>query len=114
MNAEQIVGKKVLMDYEGLVAGGSSVGSGGFILNAANPVTVLILGWDATCLTFIALALHSMARRPPDEIRRRAASDDESRGFILGLVLIAAVASVANVNKAARNGHDCSANPLTR
>ena len=32
MNAEQIVGKNVLMDYEGLVAGGSSVGSGGFIV----------------------------------------------------------------------------------
>ena len=32
MNAEQIIGKKVLMDYEGLVAGGSSVGSGGFIV----------------------------------------------------------------------------------
>ncbi|MGH7785014.1 MAG: NADH-quinone oxidoreductase subunit NuoF, partial [Candidatus Binatia bacterium] len=32
MNAEQIVGKNVTMDYEGLVAGGSSVGSGGFIV----------------------------------------------------------------------------------
>lgn len=32
MNAEQIMGKKVLMDYEGLVAGGSMVGSGGFIV----------------------------------------------------------------------------------
>jgi NADH-quinone oxidoreductase subunit F len=32
MNAEQIIGKKVTMDYEGLVAGGSSVGSGGFIV----------------------------------------------------------------------------------
>jgi NADH-quinone oxidoreductase subunit F len=32
MNADQIVGKNVLMDYEGLVAGGSSVGSGGFIV----------------------------------------------------------------------------------
>ena len=32
MNAEQIVGKKVTMDYEGLVAGGSMVGSGGFIV----------------------------------------------------------------------------------
>ncbi len=32
MNAEQIVGKKVLMDYEGLVVGGSMVGSGGFIV----------------------------------------------------------------------------------
>ena len=32
MNADQIVGKKVTMDYEGLVAGGSSVGSGGFIV----------------------------------------------------------------------------------
>ncbi len=32
MNAEQIIGKKVLMDYEGLVEGGSMVGSGGFIV----------------------------------------------------------------------------------
>ena len=32
MNADQIIGKNVLMDYEGLVAGGSSVGSGGFIV----------------------------------------------------------------------------------
>jgi NADH-quinone oxidoreductase subunit F len=32
MNAEQIVGKKVTMDYEGLVVGGSMVGSGGFIV----------------------------------------------------------------------------------
>jgi NADH-quinone oxidoreductase subunit F len=32
MNAEQVIGKKVTMDYEGLVAGGSSVGSGGFIV----------------------------------------------------------------------------------
>jgi hypothetical protein len=32
MNAGQIIGKKVTMDYEGLVAGGSMVGSGGFIV----------------------------------------------------------------------------------
>lgn len=32
MNAGQILGQKVLMDYEGLVAAGSSVGSGGFIV----------------------------------------------------------------------------------
>lgn len=32
MNAEQIVGKGVTMDYEGLVVGGSMVGSGGFIV----------------------------------------------------------------------------------
>jgi NADH-quinone oxidoreductase subunit F len=32
MNADQIVGKKVLLDYEGLVEGGSMVGSGGFIV----------------------------------------------------------------------------------
>lgn len=32
MNAEQIIGKKVLLDYEGLVVGGSMVGSGGFIV----------------------------------------------------------------------------------
>ncbi len=32
MNADQIIGKKVTLDYEGLVTGGSSVGSGGFIV----------------------------------------------------------------------------------
>jgi len=32
MRADQIIGKDVRMDYEGLVAGGSSVGSGGFIV----------------------------------------------------------------------------------
>src|SRR5687768_9060094 len=32
MRADQIVGKDVRMDYEGLVAAGSSVGSGGFIV----------------------------------------------------------------------------------
>ena len=32
MNAEQIIGKSVTMDYEGLVEGGSMVGSGGFIV----------------------------------------------------------------------------------
>ena len=32
MSADQIIGKKVTMDYEGLVAGGSLVGSGGFIV----------------------------------------------------------------------------------
>lgn len=32
MNAEQIIGKGVTMDYEGLVEGGSMVGSGGFIV----------------------------------------------------------------------------------
>jgi NADH-quinone oxidoreductase subunit F len=32
MNADQIIGKNVTMDYEGLVAGGSMVGSGGFIV----------------------------------------------------------------------------------
>ncbi len=32
MRKDQIVGKNILMDYEGLVAGGSLVGSGGFIV----------------------------------------------------------------------------------
>src|SRR5258708_8317228 len=32
MRADQIIGKDVRMDYEGLVAGGSMVGSGGFIV----------------------------------------------------------------------------------
>jgi uncharacterized membrane protein len=59
-----------------------------------NTSTRLILGWDALSITFLGSMLISMISHSPTEIRTRAALDDEGRGAILGLVLIAASASV--------------------
>jgi uncharacterized membrane protein len=56
--------------------------------------TKLILGWDALCLTYLGAMFIHMLDHTPTDIRAQAALDDEGRGAILGLVLIAAAASV--------------------
>ncbi|MDP3659417.1 DUF1345 domain-containing protein [Phenylobacterium sp.] len=61
----------------------------------ASAGTCLIIGWDVACLSFIAAALHSMIGRTPDQIRQRAAADDQARATILGLVIVASVGSLA-------------------
>lgn len=59
-----------------------------------NASTRLILGWDALAVTFLSLMFANMADHSPTDIRQQAEIDDEGRGLILGLVLIAAAASV--------------------
>jgi uncharacterized membrane protein len=54
----------------------------------------LILSWDALAETFLVSMLLGMIQHSPTEIRARAVLDDEGRGIILGLVLIASAASV--------------------
>jgi uncharacterized membrane protein len=56
--------------------------------------TRLVIGWDALSLAFLGSMLVTMLQHTPTEIRARAAVDDEGRGFILTLVLLAAAASV--------------------
>jgi uncharacterized membrane protein len=56
--------------------------------------TRFILGWDALCVTFLGSMLLHMLDHSPTDIRAQAALDDEGRGVILALVLIAAAASV--------------------
>jgi uncharacterized membrane protein len=56
--------------------------------------TRLVLAWDAVCVTFLATMLTRMVQHSPTEIRAQAAIDDEGRGAILGLMLIASAASV--------------------
>ena len=51
--------------------------------------TVLILGWDAMSLVFVVSMLASMIEHSPADIRARAARDDEGRGVILGLIIVA-------------------------
>jgi len=59
--------------------------------------TSAILGWDATCLTFIVSVLIMMVGQKPTDIRQQAANQDEGQGFILGLVTTAAAASLLAV-----------------
>jgi uncharacterized membrane protein len=73
---------------------GLGVGLGCIAFPQMNVSTRLILGWDALSITFLGTMLVSMISHSPTEIRARAALDDEGRGAILGLVLVAASASV--------------------
>ena len=59
--------------------------------------TQSILSWDAGCLYFIIAMLLVLGPQKPEDMQRRAAQQDEGQGFILTLVLIAAVASIAAV-----------------
>jgi uncharacterized membrane protein len=56
--------------------------------------TRLIVGWDVLSVAFLGSMLATMMDHTPTDIRARAALDDEGRGFILTVVLVAAAASV--------------------
>ena len=60
-------------------------------------VTNVVLGWDALCVTFMVSVTAALLGHSPDDIRARAAREDEGRGLILGLVLFASVASLAAI-----------------
>ena len=62
--------------------------------NALRWSTRAILSWDGAALCFVAATLYSMRRSEGDIMRGRAAAQDEGRHFILGLVLVAAAASL--------------------
>lgn len=55
----------------------------------------VILSWDAGCLWFISASLVGMSGKRSRDIRARAAEQDDGRGMILGLVLLATAASLA-------------------
>jgi uncharacterized membrane protein len=55
----------------------------------------VILSWDAGCVWFIVASLLAMSGQEGRDIRARAAEQDDGRGMILGLVLLATVASLA-------------------
>lgn len=80
----------------GAIVVGIAVGLAGALLTPGlRPSTDVILGWDAMSLTFIVSMLLSMAQHTPADIRARAARDDEGRGAILALILVAAGVSIA-------------------
>ncbi len=65
-----------------------------FTPSGFNIVTSAILAWDATCLTFIALAIHMMWGADPARMRATAATQDQGQGVILTLAIAAAAASI--------------------
>jgi uncharacterized membrane protein len=56
-----------------------------------------LVGWDVGCIWLVASNLVGMAGRSPEEIRCRAAVQDEGKGFILALVLAAAAVSIGAI-----------------
>jgi uncharacterized membrane protein len=60
-------------------------------------VTASVIGWDVLCLVFLLTITAAMLQHTPEDIRARAAREDEGRGLILILVNIAAAASVAAI-----------------
>lgn len=56
-----------------------------------------ILAWDAGVFTFVIGMMIHMANKDPDAIRATSARQDEGQGLILGLVLVASIASLASV-----------------
>ena len=76
------------------IAVGLAVGFGCMAFPQMSVSTRLILGWDALTFSFLGSMLVSMLSHSPTEIRARAALDDEAKGVILALVLIASAASV--------------------
>jgi uncharacterized membrane protein len=72
---------------------GLAVGLGGMAITGMKPSTQLIVGWDALCCAFLGSMLVTMLNHTPTDIRRRAALDDEGKGVILTLVLLAVAAS---------------------
>ena len=64
------------------------------IPNELSLVTAAILAWDATCLTFIALAVRMMWGADSARMRAVAATQDQGQGVILALVIAAAAASI--------------------
>jgi uncharacterized membrane protein len=69
----------------------------GLVPNDLRWSTRAVFSWDLTCLWFMGLTLMMMAGARPATIRAHAAAQDEGQGFILGLAVITAAASLAAI-----------------
>jgi len=90
------------------IAIGLAVGLGCLAFPEMSPSTRLILGWDALTFSFLGSMMVSMISHSPTEIRARAALDDEAKGVILVLVLVASAVSVWAISvelSLAKDGH---------
>jgi uncharacterized membrane protein len=60
-------------------------------------VAAILVGWDVVCIGYLASSLWNMAGRSSDEIRARAAREDQGRPTILTVVLLAAAAAIVAI-----------------
>jgi uncharacterized membrane protein len=82
----------------GAIAVGVIVGTAlGVLPNTLRLSSRAILGWDAACAWFVAACFLGMSGMKGDHIRSQAAKQDDGRGMILGLVLLASAASLGSV-----------------
>ena len=65
--------------------------------NALSWSTRAILAWDAALLCFLVLIFEMMSKCGIARIRARAAEQDEGRGLVLGLSIVAATAAVMTI-----------------
>jgi uncharacterized membrane protein len=64
---------------------------------SGDPITRLLIAWNAGAWLFIALALKMMAGATTAEIRHRAGVEDEGRTAVLVVTIAAAVASIVAI-----------------
>ncbi len=64
---------------------------------ARQPITRLIIGWNAGAWLYLMLAVWMMFRAPADQMRQRALAQDEGRLVILALVVVAAITSLGAI-----------------
>jgi uncharacterized membrane protein len=77
---------------------GAAVGGLLMVLRPAWPAaTTAIVAWDVLCLVFMLLLVPHVWKAGPEEIRLHAAEQDQGRAAILGVVLIAAAASIVAI-----------------
>jgi uncharacterized membrane protein len=62
------------------------------------PLTSAIMGWDTLCVTYAGSVFWSMSKSSIDDIRAKAAQDDQGRAVILAIVLVAAVFAIGAVS----------------
>ena len=61
------------------------------------PSSSAIAGWDAFCALYLAQVLFVISNKAPQDIRERAAVEDQGAAVILVLIVAACAASVAGV-----------------
>jgi len=79
------------------IAGGVAAALALRLAGGLQTVSAVLLGWDVVCLGYVGGSLWNMAGRSPDEMRARAARDDQGRATILAVVLVAAAAALVAI-----------------
>ena len=77
---------------------GLAVGVGvALLVDRVRLSSCLIAGWDTFCLLYLGLIWRALTRKGPDDIRARAAEEDQGQAVLLLVIVGACVASVVAV-----------------